>query len=739
MKKVYFILSLILIVTSNGLGQSADRPKVGLVLSGGSAHGLSHIGVIRYLEDQGIPIDYVTGTSMGAVVGGLYAIGYNSEEIESIARGVDWDNVLSNYTRLNEVAPSEKRYHNRFALNFFIQDGEINLPRGFINSQKLDLLISRLYSGANFMDDFDDLPRPFRCMAVNIENGAIKEFDKGYLGQAVRASMAIPSVFSPVEIDGQLYVDGGLIRNLPAEENIALGADILIGVYVGGVLEDKNELKSLLDVLSQSAFMMGILDSKEQRKYLDVLVEPDVKDQRSFAFKELDYFIQEGYKAATLHEDAITAIKAKIGINDYEPISRLLTPTALKLSDINFPMTSTPFDQLARFKFGNIRPTIYRIDDIEAAIDRIYGTKHFENISYNMDLSDNGRKKMSILAKPKKGAELYANLNFFKSSGAGLILHSELRNVLSKPSVLSATARISDRLAANINYYYRLGQKKDFLFTFNAAMIGQDFYLYRDNVLLEDYISKEALVNIGVAQEPNNSLWYGIRTGIQQLGLKTTRSISDGLQDYDRTNFQIKSYISYNSLDQPEFANQGFLLALEARHQVLLSQNINGGENILEYIPIDKDYTIITATAKAVYTPLPRFTTNLSLQLGWKSAQSLLDNYRIGGIESRKNISLPFIGLNTDQFHFESLVKAGLDLRVTILPSLYISILADHIRGDRTFIYSEDLSNINNQSLWGYGAKLSLDTPLGPVQFAHGKNTLTNDWNTNISLGYTFF
>ena len=251
--------------------QSSDtKPKIGLALSGGSAHGFAHVGVIKYLEELGIEIDYVIGTSMGSVIGGLFAMGYNAAEITKTAGELDWDQLMSNRVPLDEIAPIEKPFHDRIPISALWKNSSFRLPRGFIRGQKLDLVVSKVYSAAYHIEDFDDFQIPFRCVAIDIEDGSIDVLDKGYVGNAIRASMAIPTVFPPKEVDGRLYVDGGLLRNFPVQEAIDLGADIVIGVYVGSEKATRDELYSMFDILKQSASMANLLDAEVQKKLTDV-------------------------------------------------------------------------------------------------------------------------------------------------------------------------------------------------------------------------------------------------------------------------------------------------------------------------------------------------------------------------------------------------------------------------------------------------------------------------------------
>ncbi len=731
---IYIFLSLLVV---DSIAQ--DRPKVGLVLSGGSAHGIAHIGVIRYLEEQGIPVDYVTGTSMGAIVGGLYAMGLTADDMEKVAMSHDWSQLLTNSTPLYEIAPSEKQFHDRFALRFTIHDGEVKLPQGFISGQKLDLLLSQLYSGSYFLEHFDDLPRPFRCAAVDIETGEVKLFDQGYLGQAIRASMAIPSVFQPMEIDGRLYVDGGLIRNFPVEENRALGADIIIGVYVGGKLEERDDLRSLIDILGQSAFMMGILDSEQQKKKVDILIEPDVKDLPSFGFDLTEELIEQGYRSAKTLAPAIDSLKTIINSPDIGVRNKIRNPDAYKISKVSFPLTEEPFDKLARFKFGPVRTRSYRIPELEKAINRIYGTKHFENIRYDLDQRSDGSKEISVIAVPKVGTDLHANVNYLPTTGTSFILHGEIRNMLGVPSVLHSTVRLSEKYGVALQYDYRLGDQKDYLFTVGSSINKFDQYNYDLNLLRDTYTAVNTRGNVRVAYEPNNTMWVGAGVDITNNSIKPDGTDVDRLKSYSRINLAPNVFGEFNNLNKHGITHQGWRLKWSLGYHHLLSRSISGGANIAEFIPEDQSYVKGDVRLQRFQPLIPQITLIAHAERGYKSQLSFGDNYRIGGLEYREENSVAAIGMDTDQFQLRHYTKLGGELRFRLLPDLYFSFLMDRIAGERAFQMRDAANLMEEIEFYSYGAKFSLDTPIGSIQLAHGKNTFTDTWNTNFTIGYAFF
>ena len=258
--------------------QEQKRVKVGLVLSGGGAKGFAHIGVLKVLEDAGVKIDFIGGTSMGAVVGGLYASGYNAAQLDSIFRETNFDELLSDYIPRASKNFYEKRNDDLYALSLPFNDFKIGIPKALSKGLYNFNLLSRLTRNVRHIRDFNQLPTPFLCIGSNIETGEQVILDRGNLAQAMIASAAFPSLFSPVEIDGKLLVDGGVTNNYPIDEIKKLGADVIIGVDVQNDLLDRYSLKDATKILVQITNLHSIEKMKANVKKTDIYIKPDIKN-----------------------------------------------------------------------------------------------------------------------------------------------------------------------------------------------------------------------------------------------------------------------------------------------------------------------------------------------------------------------------------------------------------------------------------------------------------------------------
>jgi len=278
---------------------ASSRPKIGVALGGGAAKGFAHIGVLRWLEDNRIPVDYIAGTSMGAVVGCAYSMGMSPDEIERLFEGVDWGEMFQSEAPFEAMDFRRKEDKREYPTGIQIGlRGGLRLPSGLIGGQSIRQLLNRTTLPYSGLTEFDRLPVPFRCVAVDIEKGEKVVLSGGSLSAAVRASMAIPGVFAPEEIDGRLLVDGGVLDNVPADVAREMGADIVIAVDVGAGLRDRSELDSLVGMLGQSLTAMMRVQTEAMLRTADIVLAPDVSAGFASDYRQCAQIAELGYAAA---------------------------------------------------------------------------------------------------------------------------------------------------------------------------------------------------------------------------------------------------------------------------------------------------------------------------------------------------------------------------------------------------------------------------------------------------------
>ena len=302
---------------------ASGRPKVAVVLSGGGAKGTAHIGALKVIEEAGIPIDYVVGTSMGAIVGGLYSIGYTPQQLDSMVNAQNWKFLLSDAPNPKDVLLDDRLKSERYVLSipFSLKSAAVS-DAGIIKGKNLARLFSTLTEGYQDSVDFSRLPIPFACVSENLVNGSEVVFHEGILATSMRSSMSIPGVFAPVDLDGMVLVDGGMVNNYPVDVALAMGADYIIGVDVQSPLLKASELKSVKDIFGQIINLQGEKKYRENLRNTDVLIKVDVTgySAASFTKEAIDTLMVRGERAAMDSWDGLLALKRKLGLaEDYQP------------------------------------------------------------------------------------------------------------------------------------------------------------------------------------------------------------------------------------------------------------------------------------------------------------------------------------------------------------------------------------------------------------------------------------
>ena len=386
----------LLFLIAPAMAEETDRPKVGLVLGGGGARGAAHIGVLKELERMRVPVDAIAGTSMGAIVGGLYATGMNATELEELVDSLDWAAALTDKPNRDDMSFRRKQDDAQVPidLELGIRDNSIVMPKGVIQGQELDLLLRRLTLDVSHIDDFDNLPIPFRAIASDIEYGEAIVMQRGDLAQAIRASMSVPAVFAPVRIDGRLLVDGGLVRNLPIDVMQAMDVDVIIAVDVEFPLYGPEELDSAVAITEQ---MVTILMRKETERQIermnarDILIQPDLGTYASSNFDEILDTIVPGQDATRAQADKLQAIaldQAAWEAYAAERVAPVATASHLAFVDVKH-------DGVLASEVLESRLTVAAGDPIDHAVlaanaDRLYGLQLFEQVRYRLVEGEEG-------------------------------------------------------------------------------------------------------------------------------------------------------------------------------------------------------------------------------------------------------------------------------------------------------------------------------------------------------------
>lgn len=380
------------------------RERIGLVLSGGGALGLAHVGVIRELESMGVRPDVVVGTSMGAVVGGLYASGFTGDELNNVAKSIDWDRVFDADPRREGLSYRQKQQQAQFPVRFNlrVKNTGVALPSAALADQNLMLALRSFVRTKAPTPTFDDLPIPFRAVAADIETGAAIALDRGDLATAMRASMAVPGVFAPVEIDGRLLIDGGVANNLPVDVARAMGATRLIVVSMDGKLRARDQLSSPLAVVGQSMSLLVMANERRQMATLgprDVLIAVDVHGLDAAAFGQSDLLVERGVTATRAQAGSLAGMASARPPPASAPV---LMVDALQIEN-----HSALGDEVLRRRLHVDLDKPLDVKALNASLNDIYALGHFERIDY--EIVRNGKKNtLRVMAEGRPDSDFGA-------------------------------------------------------------------------------------------------------------------------------------------------------------------------------------------------------------------------------------------------------------------------------------------------------------------------------------------
>ncbi len=568
-------LMILLFCCLPALSNAQDAPRTGLVLSGGAARGLAHIGVLKALEEQGVRIDAIAGTSMGAVIGGLYASGYTVAELEQLARTLDWRQVLSDDPPRPDVPFRRKQDDRDFLVKrklSFRDDGSLGLPLGVIQGQNLALLLERLLVHVSDTRDFDRLPIPFRAVATDIANDQKVIFRSGHLPQAIRASMSIPAVFAPVEIEGRLLVDGGMVDNIPMDVARDMRVDRLIVVDIGTPLMPRDELLTVVDVLNQSITMMTRRNSEAQLATLrgeDLLIQPPLAAYGSTDFGSTEQLMDAGYRATRALEGRLADWRSPTGGNPALTLARSAEPRAPVITAIRIENDSKVSDAVIRRHIRQPLGEPLDLGDLQKDMGTLYGLDYFEQVEYRVEHGRSGNT-LVVNAKQKRAGTDYLRLGLnlsddFHGDSVYNIGASFRKNGINQLGAEWLTRlQLGDRQELFSEFYQPLDAGSRWFVAPNAFLEAQNVEAILDNDPIAEYRLQRYGYGLNLGRQIANN--GEIRFGIGQAwGDADVRIGERDLPDFSFSEGYYELRYSFDTLDNVDFPHEGEDIGLTLR------------------------------------------------------------------------------------------------------------------------------------------------------------------------------
>ncbi|MEH6586642.1 MAG: patatin-like phospholipase family protein [Halioglobus sp.] len=719
---------------------AAQEEDVALVLAGGGARGIAHVGAITALEELQVPISAIAGTSMGALVGGLYAIGLDSHELLEVVENMSWDEAFEDSLERDDLPQRRKSddYDYPSSISLALNDGNLSIPLGFVQGQQVRQMIKDLTLDADHIDDFDTLPTPFRAVATDIETGDPYIFSQGDIVTAMRASMSLPGLLAPVEHDGRLLVDGGLAMNIPVSVGREMGADRLIVIDIGTPLRDRENINSLLDVGDQMLNFLTRKNSLEQLDLMtehDLLINPDLQGIGMLDFENTQEIFRRGYEATM----ALAQQLAPLALNDADWANYL---ASREMASPGNPM----IDHIAIFDDSPLRDDIIRVrlsqqtgepldrDQLRADMAEIYALDQWQIIDYDVVLEEGRGNVLQIHAKAKTWGsdDLKFGLNLVTDLDGGSEINLGVsylwKGLTDMGGELYARSQIGDTLLFSAEFYQPLDLRSRF---FVVPYVGYHDY---DVTTLGPEYSITDPAGIWRVRRLSTQLdagWNALENTQLRLGLfrnkgeyRSDIEFGGALPEdnYDEGGAMLS--VRYDKLDNAYFPTRGGFFYGDYRA-------------LREEMGSDEDFERWQAIAQGAFTfgAEDRNTIILTGRTGQSvNATNTPQNYfQLGGLFNLSGVSQNYFSGRQMAFAMAQYQHRLSD--TSVLPFDMPAYVGASLEGGELWSDRSDVSS--GDFITAGSIYLAVDTPIGPMYFAYGRTEDSQD-ALYLALGWPF-
>lgn len=710
----WLILAAIFIFEwTGGTAQNNQSPKIALVLSGGGAKGFSHIGVLKVLEEEGIPIDIIVGTSMGAVVGGLFSIGYSASEIEEISKSENWDKLLADEVSRVQSSQLLKDEQQRYLLSLPInKQEEVESPQAAIQGQNVINLLCNLAGNVPANANFNTFPIRFACIGTDVGTGKEVIIDKGFFPTAIYASMTIPSVFVPIEHESHTMIDGGVVNNFPTDVAKQMGADIIIGVDIRNRLYDVSEVKTIKVLLNQLINFYSLQKDSLNKSYCTITIKPDISgyDASSFYAEAIDSLTNRGIVAAKLALPEIQKLKRDYNLKPKKVDRKLIKNNRWLISKITIKGNQSLTEKLILDNLQLNIPERYTYDELKDAIDRVYGLNITDKVFFILSDDGNNGKVLNLNITEKKSSSLNFGMRLNTTEAVSILINYSRNDYKQYISNLSIFANISSNPGFNAYSEFSkgklpaigiqlTGKYRDYkLYAYGKRINTSEIYYGSGSAYLHQSINKKAIIGTGVKMELFNGNYFNTASDSLIIPPKTTSFISN-----------VYAFFSKDNLDSYYFPTHG----TEIYAEFSLTQDMDNTK--VCPVVLFKSRRVIKITNHI------GFLLNLHGRAIFSDQLPTVKQTFVGGhdYEIYFNSHLPFYGIPpvmpADRFTIIGL--AGIN--VNIYKKHYVSLLANYMMQSN----QEKIWNKANAE-WGWGLDYKYNSLIGPIGFTVGYS----DW-----------
>lgn len=715
-------------------------PKIGVVLSGGGAKGLAHIGVLKILEEEGVRVDYIGGTSMGAMVGGLYASGYTAKQLDSIFRVIDFDRVVQDNLPRRVKSFYDKENDEKYAITFPFQKMRFGIPVALSKGQNTYNLFNQLLFDSRHITNFNDLPIPFLCIATDIETGEEVILNKGNLAQAIVASGSFPTLFTPIEIDGRSLTDGGIVNNYPIDEVRKMGADIIIGVDVQADLMDRKELNSAVKVVTQIINFQKLGTMQEKINSTEIYIKPDITGFNVVSFSDGSQIVKNGEDEAKKYRELFRKI-AEIQKMDKKEGRPRQDPSMYNISDIAIRGTENYSRSyiLGKLRFKPNEPVSFA--DFNEGFNRLNATQNFRFIGYHFEDDNQGGDKLIVnLSEDEIKTFIRFGLHYDELYKSGLLINVTHKKLLTRNDVISGDLVLGDNFRYNLDYYIDNGFHWSFGFRSRFNQFKTDI-----PANFSGYIPDlEGLKNISVSYYDftNQAYFQTIFKQIFSVGAGLEHKVIDvnsgtitiNGQDfndvYKSSNFlSTYGYITIDTYDKKYFPKSG--IYFDGNFKWILNSTVLGDTF--------GKYSIVQGSFGYAKTFFDKLTFTLNNETGFTIEESdgLLD-FLLGGYGYNTiNNFRHFYGYDFLSITGNSYIKGMIGIDYEIFRKNHLNFHANFANAGSNIFNRLD-AWFTSPAYTGYAFGYGMETIIGPIEvkYSWSPEVRQNFWWINVGFWF---
>lgn len=709
-----------------------ERPKVGLVLSGGGAKGFAYIGMLRVFQEVGLRVDYIGGTSIGSIMAGLYAIGYSPDEIEKMVKEQDWNALLIDKIPRKYIAYEEKEFLENSLISLPFKKRKIGMKQSMYKGQQINLLLNKYFSPAWNTTDFSKFQTPFLCVGTNLFNGDAEVLKHGYLPMAIRASMSIPGYFSPTYFNGYYLVDGGIVDNYPAVPLKEEGAQLIIGGDVQSSLADSiSQLSSITEIINQIVFFHGERANKEAAKVIDLNIRFEVP-AGMMDFTKYDTIIAYGERVARAHYGELKAIADSLNAIEYKPLKEYNTKPLDSLNIANVIYNGNDKMSLIYLDnyFDRFENTKISIADLEHVITRVYGTRFFKYVFYELKPVDNGQADLIINIEEGSPSYISASVHYDSDYEGSIRVSAISRNVFGHRSKLFAELVMGSNPRFRALYLISNGAKPGF-------GVELDIYVFQFNIYNKDKkVNALSFTNYKISAFLTSTLnnLYSFRAGFEYAYFGIKQDLNDPIfVPYENFNSYGNLFVRFraDTRNKPYFATNGFNAEFKALYTMSFSKGWTMDSltnSLIMYAKYDQSISL-----------LPKLVLKPEIFAGGmlKHNEPPVQHYfGVGGLNEINYISsfVPFTGVSFVQRFGYYTAVARLKLQFNVYEKLYLTLRSDLGATEK---YAKDIFEPAN-TMFGYGITSSYNSFIGPVEFTVMGSNLNPSVSFFVNIGFNF-